>query len=107
VRAILARHANALLYFSGHTHSGWGSPQLVFTETLGNHPVTHVNLMCPWYTGRHCGPRLSADRVTLEYHPDTPDMLATFGVWIYRHRAIMRLRDHHAQQWLAQWTVPL
>src|SRR5229473_7024831 len=76
VRAILARHANAVLYFSGHTHSGWGSPQLVFT-------------------------------VTLEYHPDTPDMLSTFGVWIYRHQAIMRLRDHHAQQWLAQWIVPL
>ncbi len=107
VRAILARHANAVLYFSGHTHSGWGSPQLVFTETLGNHPVTHVNLMCPWYTGSHRGPRLSTDRVTLEYHPDTPDMLATFGVWIYRHQAIMRLRDHHAQQWLAQWIVPI
>jgi len=45
VRAILAEHPNAGLYFSGHTHSGWGSPNLVFTETLGNHPVTHVNLM--------------------------------------------------------------
>jgi 3',5'-cyclic AMP phosphodiesterase CpdA len=107
VRAILARHANAGLYFSGHTHSGWGSPQLVFTETLGNHPVTHVNLMCPWYTGRHCGPRLSADRVTLQYYPDTPDMLATFGIWLYRHQAIIRLRDHHTRQWLTTWTVPI
>ncbi|HEY6406175.1 MAG TPA: metallophosphoesterase, partial [Ktedonobacteraceae bacterium] len=33
VRSILARHENAKLYISGHTHSGWGSPQLVFTET--------------------------------------------------------------------------
>jgi len=38
VRDILAQHRNAALYFSGHTHSGWGSPQLVFTETLGGHP---------------------------------------------------------------------
>jgi hypothetical protein len=107
VRDILARHRNAGLYLSGHTHSGWGSPQLVFTEILGNHAVTHVNLMCPWYTGRHHGPRLSADRLSLEYYPDTPDLLATFGVWIYRHKIMIRLRDHRTQQWLVQWTVPL
>ena len=107
VRAILARHRNAGLYISGHTHSGWGSPQLVFTETLGDHPVTHLNLMCPWYTGRHRGPRLNADRSTLEYHSDTPDVLATFALHIYRHQALIRARDHRAGQWLAQWTVPL
>jgi hypothetical protein len=107
VRHILGQHPNAGLYFSGHTHSGWGSPQLVFTETIGAHPVTHVNLMCPWFTGRHHGPRLSADRSTLEYHSDTPDVLATFAVHIYPHQALIRVRDHRAQQWLAQWTIPL
>jgi 3',5'-cyclic AMP phosphodiesterase CpdA len=107
VRGILARHRNATLYISGHTHSGWGSPQLVFTETLGNHPVTHVNLMSPWYTGRNCGPYRSADRSTLLYNPDTPDMLASFAFHIYRDRAIIRVRDHRAQLWLAQWVVPL
>jgi 3',5'-cyclic AMP phosphodiesterase CpdA len=107
VRDILARNRNVGLYFSGHTHSGWGSPQLVLTETLGGHPVTHVNLMCPWYTGRHHGPRLSPDGSTLEYHPDTPDLIATFAVHIYHDQAFIRLRDHRAQQWLAQWTVPL
>ena len=107
VRTILARHRNVGLYVSGHTHSGWGSPQLIFTEMLGDHPVTHVNLMCPWYTGRYRGPRLTADRSALEYYPDTPDVLASFGVHIYRHQALIRLRDHRASQWLAQWTVPL
>lgn len=107
VRAILAEHSNAGLYFSGHTHSGWGSPNLVVTETLGNHPMTHVNLMSPWYTGRRKGPRLSADRTTLEYVPDEPDVLASFAVHILDNRAIIRLRDHRARKWLTQWVVPL
>ena len=107
VRSILAQHRNAGLYISGHTHSGWGSPQLVLTETLGDHPVTHLNLMCPWYTGRHRGPRLNIDRSILEYLPDTPDVLATFSLHVYRDQALIRARDHRARQWLAQWTVPL
>ena len=107
VRTILTRHSNAKPYISGHTHSGWGSPQLVFTETLGNHPITHVNLMSPWYTGRNCGPYRSADRSTLEYRADSPDMLASFAFHIYRDRAVIRVRDHRAHLWLAQWVVPL
>ncbi len=107
VRAILAEHANAGLYFSGHTHSGWGSPNLVMTETLGDHSLTHVNLMSPWYTGRRKGPRLSVDRTTLEYIPDDPDVLASFAVHILDDRALIRLRDHRAGQWLTQWVVPL
>jgi 3',5'-cyclic AMP phosphodiesterase CpdA len=107
VRSILARHANAVLYISGHTHSGWGSPNLVYTEMSGDHPVTHVNLMSPWYTGVHRGPRLSADRLNLEYYPDDPDVLATFAVRIYRDSAIIGARDHRTRQWLAKWMVPL
>jgi hypothetical protein len=63
--------------------------------------------MSPWYTGRHRGPRLSADRLSLEYYPDDPDVLATFAVRVYRHGAIIGVRDHRARQWLAWWTVPL
>jgi len=107
VRAILARHTNTALYISGHTHSGWGSPNLIFTERLGNHPVTHLNLMCPWYTGRHRGPRLSADRLSLEYYPDDPDVLASFGVKIYHHQALIGVRDHRTRQWLVQSRVPI
>ena len=107
VRAILARHANSTLYISGHTHSGWGSPNLIFTERLGDHPVTHLNLMCPWYTGRHRGPRLSADRLSLEYYPDDPDVLASFGVKIYHHQALIGVRDHRTRQWLVQSRVPI
>jgi len=107
VRAILARHRNAALYISGHTHSGWGSPRLIFTEELGDHPVTHVNVMSPWYTGRHAGPRLSADHTSLEYHSDTPDLLASFALSISSSQAIIRIRDHRAKAWLAQWEVPL
>jgi hypothetical protein len=107
VRSILARHSNAILYISGHTHSGWGSPNLIITETLGNHPITHVNLMSPWYTGRHRGPRLSADGLSLEYYPDDPDVLATFSIRVYRNSAVIGVRDHHTRQWLAKWHVPL
>jgi hypothetical protein len=106
VRAILARHSNAKMYISGHTHSGWGSPQLVLTEMLGGHLVTHLNVMSPWYTGRHNGPRLSADRTTLEYHPDAPDVLASFGIHIYPHQAHIQVRDHRTRRWLARWTIP-
>lgn len=51
VRAIPGEHPNALLYFSGHTHSGWESPGLVSSEILGGHQITYVNLMPPWFTG--------------------------------------------------------
>ena len=70
VRDILARHNNASLFISGHTHSGWEAPGLVLTEQLGNHPVTFINLMSPWYTGTHTGPRLSPDHRSLSYIPD-------------------------------------
>ncbi|HVB74174.1 MAG TPA: metallophosphoesterase [Ktedonobacteraceae bacterium] len=106
VRAILARHANAMLYVSGHTHSGWGSPNLVLTEKLGDHEVTHVNLMSPWYTGRHRGPRLSADRLQLEYYPDDPDVLVSFALHVYPSKILIGARDHRTHQWLAQWTIP-
>lgn len=107
VRAILARHRNAALYISGHTHSGWESPQLILTETLGGHPVTHLNVMSPWYTGRLAGPRLNVDRTVLEYHADNPDVQATFALSLYSSKAIIRVRDHRTRQWLAQWEVPL
>jgi hypothetical protein len=106
VRSILARHDNAILYISGHTHSGWGSPNLVFTEKSGEHTVTHLNLMSPWYTGVHRGPRLSADRLSLEYYPDDPDVLATFAIRVYRNSVVIGARDHRTRQWLAKWRVP-
>ncbi|HLZ56057.1 MAG TPA: metallophosphoesterase [Ktedonosporobacter sp.] len=107
VRAILARHRNACLYFSGHTHSGWEAPGLVYTEQLGGHPVTFVNLMSPWYTGRRTGPRVSSDRQNVSYTPDTPDVVPTFSVRIYQHQASIRIRDHLSRQWLKEWMVPL
>lgn len=106
VRAILAQHPNAKLYISGHTHSGWGSPQLVFTESLGQHAITHINVMSPWYTGRHRGIRRSADRTTLEYRADEPDVLASFAMHIYRKKAVIGVRDHLTHQWLTQWVIP-
>lgn len=106
VRAILARHPNTVLYISGHTHSGWGSPQLLFTETLGEHHLTHLNLMSPWYTGFH-GPVPSADGRTLEYRPDNPDMLASFAVHLCTHNVIVRVRDHRAGRWLQGWEISL
>ncbi len=105
VRAILARHRHAAFYISGHTHSGWGSPQLVFTETLGEHPVTHLNLMSPWYTGRFAGARMNAERTRLEYRPDTPDLIVTFSLQLYAQKAVIRARDHQAGRWLAHWDV--
>jgi 3',5'-cyclic AMP phosphodiesterase CpdA len=105
VRNILARHKNVCLYLSGHTHSGWEAPNLVSTEYLGGHPVTFVNLMSPWYTGRHKDPQINADG-TLQYTPDNPDVLPTFAIRIYPQQISIRVRDHHTQQWLKEWHVP-
>jgi 3',5'-cyclic AMP phosphodiesterase CpdA len=108
VRSILARHRNACLLFSGHTHSGWEAPQLVHTEMAGEHPVTHVNLMSPWYTGaEQSGPRLSSDGKDVSYLPDTPDVIPSFAVRIAHGQAIIRVRDHKTQRWLKEWIVPL
>lgn len=107
VRDILARHNNACLFLSGHTHSGWQAPNLVCTEQLGGHPVTFVNLMSPWYTGRHKGARLSADRQNAYYVADDPDVSPTFSIRLYRQHASIRVRDHLSKQWLKEWQVPL
>jgi hypothetical protein len=107
VRAILARHKNAGLYLSGHTHSGWQAPNLVYTEELGSHDVTYINLMSPWYTGFHKGPHLSDDHAACDYLADEPDVLVSFAVQVYRDKAIIRLRDHRTRSWLAEWVVSI
>ena len=89
VRDILARHRNAFLYISGHTHSGWEAPNLVVTEEIGGHPLTSVNLMSPWYTGRHTGPRLSPDHQSLKYIPDEPNVVTSFAIHVYRDHAMI------------------
>lgn len=107
VRAVLARHSNACLYISGHTHSGWPSPQLVFTETLGEHPITHVNLLSPWYTGRHHGIEWLEPGKTCRYRPDDPDLIVSLAVRVRRSQVNLRLRDHRMGKWLAEWNVPV
>jgi 3',5'-cyclic AMP phosphodiesterase CpdA len=107
VRAILARHRNAGLYLSGHTHSGWQAPNLVYTEQLGDHSVTFLNVMSPWYTGFHKGPRLSSDHTHCDYTPDAPDVLVSFSIQVYRDKALIRLRDHRGRSWRAEWVVPI
>jgi hypothetical protein len=107
VRAILARHANACLYISGHTHTGWHAPSLVITENLGGHPVTHLNLSSPWYTGRHNGPKWQGDKQCFYYRADQPDCVASLAVRVSHEQIHLRLRDHGAGGWLAEWTVPV
>jgi hypothetical protein len=107
VRDVLARHRNAFLYLSGHTHSGWEAPNLVVTEELGEHSVTFVNLMSPWYTGAHIGPRLSRDYQSLSYIPDEPNVVTSFAIRVYRDHAAIRVREHLTREWLKEWHVPL
>ncbi len=107
VRAILGRYKQVGLFLSGHTHSGWGAPNLVYTEALGGHPVTFVNLMSPWYTGFHKGASLDEDGSKFEFQPDDPDVSVSFAIRIYRGQAIIKLRDHKARTWMAQWNISL
>ena len=107
VRTLLARHDNACVYISGHTHTGWQSPTLVTTERLGKHPVVYANLSSPWYTGRHHGARLLADQQGFRYHADQEDCVASFAVHISRAQIRLRLRDHGTGNWLATWDVPV
>ena len=105
VRTILARHSNAILYISGHTHSGWGSPQLVLSEQMNGHSITHINVMSPWYTGRHAGARMNPERTHLIYKPAEPDIQATFAFHIYADKAIVRVREHITRQWIGEWEI--
>lgn len=107
VRALLARHSNACLYISGHTHSGWQAPNLVMTEVLGGHSLTHVNLLSPWYTGKHHGPEWLDGGEALRYRPDEPDLIVSLAVRVSREGIHLRLRDHRAGSWLAGWNVPV
>jgi 3',5'-cyclic AMP phosphodiesterase CpdA len=107
VRAILGKYKQVGLFLSGHTHSGWGAPHLVYTEELSGHPVTFVNLMSPWYTGFHKGAILNEDGTVFEFDPDDPDLIVSFAFHIYRDQALIRLRDHKSHNWMAQWNIPL
>jgi len=107
VRAILGKYKQVGLFLSGHTHSGWGAPNLVYTEGLGGHPVTFVNLMSPWYTGYHKGASLDENGSRFEFQPDDPDVSVSFAVRMYRGHAIIKLRDHKMRTWMAQWDISL
>ncbi len=107
VRTILAYHGNACLFIGGHTHSGWEAPNLVVTEHLGGKPVTFVNLMSPWYTGNHTGPRVSNNHTTFHYIADEPDVIPSFAFRIYPDHANIRVREHYTQAWLKEWNVPI
>lgn len=107
VRAILARHGNGCLYISGHTHSGWEAPNLVLTERVGRYPVTHVNLMSPWFTGYEKEPGRNETHTEFEFYLDEPDLVASFAFHVYLDKAIVRLRNHRKQRWMEQWDVPL
>lgn len=107
VRAVLARHSNACLYICGHTHSGWQAPNLVLTEELGGHPLTSVNLLSPWYTGKHRGIEWLDGGETCRYRPDEPDFSVSLAVRVSREQVNLRLRDHGAGNWLAEWNVPV
>ncbi len=106
VRTILGKYRQVGLFLSGHTHSGWGAPNLVHTEELSGHAVTFVNLMSPWYTGFHKGATLNQDGSAFEYTPDDPDSIVSFAFLVYNDRALIRLRDHRSRSWMAQWDVP-
>ncbi len=107
VRALLGKYKQVNLLLSGHTHSGWGAPNLVYTEVLDGHPVTFVNLMSPWYTGFHKGASLHEDATTFEFDYDDPDVVVSFAFHIYRDRALIRLRNHRARTWMSQWNISL
>jgi len=107
VRTILGKYRQVGLFLSGHTHSGWGAPNLVHTEKLSGHPVTFVNLMSPWYTGFHKGATFNENGEVFEFSPDDPDYIVSFAFHIYRDQALVGLRDHKSRTWMAQWNVPL
>ncbi len=107
VCSILERHRNACLFISGHTHSGWEAPDLVKTEQVGNHPITFVNLMSPWYTGAHVGPKLSQDRQLLRFIADSPEVVPSFAIHIENNQATIRVREHRTRQWLKTWQCPI
>ncbi len=107
IRTILGKYRQVGLFLSGHTHSGWGAPNLVHTEELSGHPVTFVNLMSPWYTGFHKGATLHENGTKFEFSADDPDYVASFAFHIYRDHTLIRLRDHRLRTWMAQWDVRL
>jgi 3',5'-cyclic AMP phosphodiesterase CpdA len=107
VYAILERHKTGSLYISGHTHSGWQAPNLVYIRQIGSHHLTCVNLMSPWYTGLGKGASARDDSTAFSYQADEPDLVISFAFHIYRDHARISLRDHREQRWLTQWEVPL
>lgn len=107
VRAILGQHAASCLYISGHTHSGWQAPNLVLTEHTGRAPITYINLMSPWFTGYGKEPGRNEERTAFEFYTDEPDLVVSFAFHIYPEKALVRLRDHREQRWMAKWDVPL
>ena len=72
---------------------------------MNEHSITHINVMSPWYTGRHAGARMNPEHTQLIYKPDVPDIQATFAFHIYTDKAIVRAREHMTGQWIGEWEI--
>lgn len=100
VRAVLAAHANAKAWLSGHTHSPLGATDLGSGITLGGKTVAQVNALALWYVGKSNG---------LGYG----DPLVTAYMTVLEDRIEVRYRDHGAGVWVARpgvgrvTTIPL
>ena len=69
--------------------------------------MTYVNLSSPWYTGRHHGAEWLEEEQRYRYRADQPDDLTSLAVRVSREKISLRLRDHLAGNWLAEWNVPV
>lgn len=94
LRAVIADHANAKAFISGHTHPNlWYSAAAdagrayVKAETIGSHTVAAINVPAPAYTGG-----------TAQYN-----IAASTAVTYYPDRIEVRWRDHNSRMWDAPY----
>jgi Calcineurin-like phosphoesterase len=87
IRAVLAKHKNAKVWLSGHTHSPLRAPRLVVRAKLpGGRSILHVNLSALVAIGRVRDPTDPIRTLYLTHGPGQVDI---------------RFRDHAKKAWIA------
>lgn len=88
VLGVLAAHANAKAWISGHTHSPINTPQLVVGQTVGSHTMAMINCGALYFAGQDGGARNAWDPM--------------HGLYVthYGDRLDVRFRNHGAGVWV-------
>lgn len=94
LRTILAKHANAKAWVSGHLHLPPSTTDFVKNEIIGDHRMALIAASSPYYTNKTIG-EAATEGIYSQY------------ISVYADKIEVRTRNHLTRQWVKLYTIPL